>query len=98
MGNMLVSSCRCCVLVSRVHPVVLCCDVFCMVCILFVFDIIGNQIVLPYSSVVLMMAVYVLGSASLYFSQCVAASTFSIFGVFFALFVVLCESVSGVQC
>ena len=52
MGSMLVSSCRCCVLVSRVHPVVIRSAVFCTACSLFVSDIIGGQIVLTYSSVV----------------------------------------------
>ena len=60
--SILVSSCRCCVLVSRVHPVVIRSAVFSTVCSLFVFvsDIIGDQVVFPYSSVVLVMAVYVL--------------------------------------
>ena len=67
---MLVSSCRCCVLVSRVHPVVMRSDAFCTVCCLFafVFDIIGDHIVLSYSSVVLVIAVYVLSSVYLDFS------------------------------
>ena len=71
MGSMLVSSCRCCVLVSHVHPVGIRRAVFCTVCSLFVFvsDIIGDQIVLPYSSVVLVTAVYVLSSVSLDFPQ-----------------------------
>ena len=77
---------------SRVHPVVIRSAVFCMVCSLFVFvsDIIGDQIVLPYSSVVLVMAVYVLSSVSLDFPQCIMVSAFSIFVVFFALSVVVC--------
>ena len=62
MGSMLVFSCRCCVLVSQVHLVVIRSAVFCTVCSLFVFDIIGDQIVLLYSSVVLVMPVYVLSS------------------------------------
>ena len=43
MGSMLVSSCRYCVLVPRVLPVMIRSTVFCMVCGLFVFvsDIIG---------------------------------------------------------
>ena len=69
IDSMLVSLCRCCVLVSRVHPVVKRSSVFCAVCSLFVVvsDIIGNQRVLPYSSIVLLMAVYVLSSVSLDF-------------------------------
>ena len=71
IGSALVSSCRCRVLVPRVHPVVIRSAVFCTVCSLFVFvsDIIGDQIVLPYSSVVLVIAVYVLSSVSLDFIQ-----------------------------
>ena len=63
---MLVSLCRC-VLVSRVHLVVIRSVVFCTVFSLFVSEIIGEQILLPYSSVVLVMAVYVLSSVSLDF-------------------------------
>ena len=49
MGNMLVSSCRCCVLVP---PVVIRSAVFCAVCYFFVFvsNIYGDQIVPLYSS------------------------------------------------
>ena len=44
MGSMVISSCRCCRLVSRVHPVVIPSPLFCTVCSLFVFvsDIIGD--------------------------------------------------------
>ena len=89
---MLVSSCRCSVLVSRMHPVVIRNTAFCTVCSLFVFmsDIIGDQIGLPYSTVVLVMTVHVLSSVSLDFPQCVVVSAFSIFVVFFALSVVFC--------
>ena len=70
MGNMLVSSCRC-VLVSRVYRVVVRSPVFSTVCSLFMFmtDIIGDEVVLPYSSVVLAMAVNVPRSVSLDFPQ-----------------------------
>ena len=44
----------------------------------------------PYSSAVLVMAVYVLSSVSLDFPQCVVVSAFSIFLVFFAFSVVFC--------
>ena len=64
MGRMLVSSCRCCVSCASCGP---------MQCYilydLFVSDIIGNQIVLPYSSIILVMAVHVLCSVSLDFLQ-----------------------------
>ena len=54
---------------SRVHPVVMRSTVFCMVCSLFVSDIIGHHIVLPYSRFVLVMAVYLLCSVSLDFPR-----------------------------
>ena len=75
-----------------VHPVRIRSVVFCTLCSLFVFvsDIIGDQIVFSYSSVVLVMAEYVLSSVSLDLPQCVVESSFSIFVVFFALSVVYC--------
>ena len=54
----------------------------------FVSDIIGDHIVLPYSSVVLVTAVYVLSSVFLDFPQCVVVRAFSIFVVFFSVSVV----------
>ena len=91
MGSMLVSSCRCCVRMFCVHPVVMRSAVFCTVCNLFVFvsDIVDDQIVLPNSSsVIQMMVVYVLSSVSLDFPQCVVVRAFSICVVFCALSVV----------
>ena len=71
------------------HHVVIRSAVF---CILFVFvsDIIGDQIVLPYSSVVLVMALYVFNSVSLDFPPYVVVGAFSIFVAFFAFSVVFC--------
>ena len=71
MGSLFVSSFRCWVLSSRVHSVMICSAVFCTVCTLFVVvsDIIGDQIVLSYSRVVLLMVVYVLSRVSLNFSS-----------------------------
>ena len=43
---------------------------------MFVSDIIDYKIVLPYSSVALVMAVYVLSNASLDFHQCVVVLRF----------------------
>ena len=65
-GSMLVSSCRCCVLVSCVHPVVTRSAVFCTEYSLLVFvsDIICDLIVLPYSSTVLVTTVYCLSDDS----------------------------------
>ena len=102
MGRMLASLCRCSVLVSRVHSVMIRSAVFCAVGSLFVFmsDIIRAQIVLPYSSVVLVMAGHMLSSVSLDFTPCVVARVFSI-SVFFALSVIFCmflETVFGVKC
>ena len=57
---------------------------------MFVSDIIGDQIVLPYSSVVLVMAVYVLSNVFLHFPLCVVVGAFSLFAVFFALSVRFC--------
>ena len=65
---------------------------------MFVSDIIGDQLVLPYSSVVLVMAACVLCNVSLDTPQCVVRRTFIIFVVFFAMSAVCSESVSGVEC
>ena len=66
MGSMVISSCRCCTLVSRVSSVLIRSAIFCMICNLFLFvsDIIGDQIALPYFDVELVMAVYGLSSVS----------------------------------
>ena len=47
VGSTLVSSCRCCVLVSCVHPVAILRAVFCTICSLsmFVSDALGDHIV-----------------------------------------------------
>ena len=87
MGSMLVSSCRCWVFVSLVHPVMINTPLVCTVCSLFVLvsNTIGGLIVPPYSSAVLLMAGYVLTSVSLDFLQCVVVRAFSIFVVIFSL-------------
>ena len=76
---------------SCVYPVVIRSAVFRTICSLSVFmpDIIGDQIVHPYSSVVLVMAVYVLIGVSLDFPQCVVVRASSVFVVLFALSLVL---------
>ena len=73
MGSMLVSPCRCCALMFREHLVATRSAVFFTVCTLFVFvsDEIGDQIVPPYSNIVLVIAVYVLSSVFLEFPHCV---------------------------
>ena len=66
IGSTLVSSCRCCVLVSCVQPVAILRAVFCTICSLsmFVSDALGDHMVEAYSSTVLVMALYV---ASMFF-------------------------------
>ena len=55
-----VSSCRCCVFVSVVHPVANLSAVFCVICslLMFVSDASGNHMVETYSSIGLVMALY----------------------------------------
>ena len=52
MGSMCVPSCRCCVLVSVVHPFAILSAVFCDICslLIFVSDASGDHIVETYSS------------------------------------------------
>ena len=66
----------CCVFLSLVHPVAMRSAVFCMVCSLFVrvSDIMGDYMVLPYSSVVPIMAVYVFSNVSFDLPQCEVVS------------------------
>ena len=75
-----------------VYPVVIRSTVLCTVCSFFVLvsDIISDQMVFLYSSVVLLIAVYVLSSVSLDFPQCLVGRGFSIFVVFFNLSVMFC--------
>ena len=60
MGSNFVSVCRWCVFVSTVHPVIVRSAEFCIVCNLFVFDMIGDQIVLSYSRMGLIIVLYVM--------------------------------------
>ena len=61
MGSVCVSSCRCCVLVSVMHPVVILSMVFCVICslLMFVSDASVDHMVETYSSMGLAMALYV---------------------------------------
>ena len=61
MGSVCVSSCRCYVFVSVVHPVAILNAVFCVICSLLmcVSDAIGDHMVETYSSMGLVMAFYV---------------------------------------
>ena len=62
--------------VSGVHPVIVRSDEFCIVCNLFVFYMMGDQIVLAYSRMGLTIVLYVMLSVSLDFPQCVVVSAF----------------------
>ena len=61
MGIMCVSSCRCCVFVCVVHPVAILRAVFCVICglLIFVSDASDDHMVETYSSMGLVMALYV---------------------------------------
>ena len=61
MGSVCVSSCRCCVFVSVVHPVAILSAVFCVICslLMFVSDASDDHMVETYSSMSLVMALYV---------------------------------------
>ena len=78
VGSMLVSSCRCCVLVSCVHPVAILRAVFCTICSLsmLVSDALGDHMVEAYSSTGLVMAMYVSSMVSLGFPHLVEVRTF----------------------
>ena len=80
------------VFVSSVQPVIVRSAEFCIVCSLFmfVFDMMGDQIVLAYSRMGLVIALYVMLSVSLYFPQCVVVSAFMMCIVCLAFSVVFC--------
>ena len=61
MGSVCVSSCRCCVFVYAVHPVAILSAVFCVICslLMFVSDASGAHMVETYSSMGLVMTLYV---------------------------------------
>ena len=61
MGRVCVSSCRCCVFVSVVHPVAFLSAVFCVICclLMFVSNAICDHMVGTYSSMGLVKALYV---------------------------------------
>ena len=78
MGRIFVSVCRWSTFVSSVHPVIVRSAQFCFVCNLFVFvfDTMGDQIVLEYSRMSLTIVLYVMLSVSLDFPQCFVVSAF----------------------
>ena len=61
MGRVCVSSCRCCVFVSVVYPVAILNEVFCIICslLMFVSNASGDHMVETYSSMGLVMTLYV---------------------------------------
>ena len=87
IGSMLVSSCKCCVLVSCVYLVAILRAVFCIIYSLsmFVSDVLGDHMVEAYSSTCLVMALYVVSMVSLCLSHLVEAWTLSMLIVLRAL-------------
>ena len=86
-----VSSCRWCVFVSVVHPVAILSAIFCVICslLMFVSDASGDHMVEMYSSMGLVMALYVAMIVSLCFSHVVDVSVLSICIVLRAFVVVI---------
>ena len=78
MGSVCVSSCRCCVFLSAVHPVVIMSAVFCVFCslLMFVSDAIGDHMVETYSSMGPVMALYFGEDRFLLFSPCCRCACF----------------------
>ena len=91
MGSVCVSSRRCCVFVSVVHQVAILSAVFCVICSLLMFmsDDIGDHMVETYSSMRLVMALYIARFVSLCFPQVVDVSVLSICIVLRAFVVVI---------
>ena len=91
MGRVCVSSCRCCVFVSVVHPVAILSVVFCVICslLMFVPDASGDHMVETYSSMGLVMALYVAMTVSFCFPHVVDVSALSICIVLRAFVVVI---------
>ena len=90
MGRVCVSSCRCCVFVSVVHPVAILSAVFCVICslLMFVSDASGDHMVETYSSMGLVMAFHVAMIVSFCFPHIVDVSALSI-GIVLRVFVVV---------
>ena len=91
MGRVCVSSCRCCVFVSVVHPVAIPSAVFCVICslLMFVSDANGDHMMGTYSSMGLIMALYVVMIVSFCFPHVVDVSVLSICIVLRAFVVVI---------
>ena len=82
MGSVTVSSCRCCMFVSCVHPVAVLNAAFCMTCslLMLVEYARGDHREEAYSRAGLITALYVAMSVSFCLPHPVAVSTFMIFG------------------
>ena len=80
MGRLCVSSCRCSVFVSVVHPVAILSAVFCVICswLMFVSDASGDHMVEAYSSMGLVMALFVAMIVTSCFPHVVDVSAVSI--------------------
>ena len=91
MSSMCISSCRCCVFRSVVHPVAILSAVFCVICslLMFVSDAIGDHMVERYSSMGLVMALCVAKIVSFCFPHVVDVSALSICIVLRAFVVVI---------
>ena len=91
MGSVCVSSCRCCVFVSVVHPVAILSAVFCVICSLLMFasDASGDHMVETHSSMGLVMDLYVARIVSFCFPYVVDVSALGICIVLRALVVVI---------
>lgn len=72
-------------LVSRVHPVAVLSAWFWIVCslVMFVFDVMGDQIVFAYSRIGRVIVLYVVVRVSLALPQCVDVRALSMFMVCF---------------
>ena len=91
LGRVCVSSCRCCVFVSVVHPVAILSAVFYVICSLLMFlsDASGDHVVETYSSMGLVMALYVAMIVSFCFLHVGDMSALSICIVLCAFVVVI---------
>ena len=91
MSSVCVSSCRCCVFVFVVHPVAILSVVFCVICslLMFVSDASGDHMVETYSSMGLVMALYVAMIVSFCYPHVVVVSALIICIVLRAFVVVI---------
>ena len=91
LGRVCVSSCRYCVFVSVVHPVAILSAMSCVICslLMFVSDASGDHMVETYSSMGLVMALYVAMIVSFWFPHVVDVNALSICIVLRAIVVVI---------